>query len=122
MADSTELEKLGELHRQGVLTDDEFQRAKARVLNGIASAQAAAQAQEAPLVRALNGLRRGREDRWLGGVCSGIARAMGMAPWVWRLFFTGLVLCAGTGVLVYLLFWIFVPLEPLRAGAGQMAA
>ena len=122
MADSTELEKLGELHRQGVLTDDEFQRAKARVLNGIASAQAAAQAQEAPLVRALNGLRRGREDRWLGGVCSGIARSMGMAPWVWRLFFTGLVLCAGTGVLVYLLFWIFVPLEPLRAGAGQMAA
>ena len=33
------------------------------------------------------------------------------AAWVWRLVFALLVLCGGTGVLVYLLMWILVPLE-----------
>jgi phage shock protein PspC (stress-responsive transcriptional regulator) len=114
MTESDELEKLGELHDRGILSDDEFTRAKARVLSGSAAAQG-----QAPIVRALNNLRRSRDDRWLGGVCGGIGRSTGIAAWLWRLLFTALVLCAGAGVLVYLLMWIFVPLEPARMGISQ---
>jgi len=116
MADSDELEKLGDLHRRGILSDDEFFRAKARVLSGSTAAQG-----QARIVRAINGLRRSRSDRWLGGVCGGIGQSSGVAAWLWRLVFSALALCAGTGVLVYLLMWIFVPSEPARMGVGQAA-
>jgi phage shock protein C len=117
MSDSDELGRLGDLHSRGILSDDEFFRAKARVLSG-----SAATGGQAPIVQAVNGLRRSRDDRWLGGVCGGIGRATGVASWLWRLIFTFLALCAGTGVLAYVLMWIFVPLDPARAGAGQAVA
>jgi phage shock protein C len=116
MADSDELGKLGDLHSRGLLSDEEFARAKARVLNGSAPPQG-----QAPIVRAINGLRRSRGDRWLGGVCGGIGQSSGIASWLWRLAFSGLALCAGTGIVVYLLMWIFVPLEPARAAVSQAA-
>ena len=76
---------------------------------------------QAPIVHAVNGLRRSRSDRWLGGVCGGIAQSSGIASWLWRLVFSALVLCAGTGILIYLLMWIFLPLEPAPV-AGSHAA
>lgn len=103
---SDELGRLGELHARGQLTDDEFVRAKAQVLGGSPVGDTS------PL-QAVNALRRSRGDRWLGGVCGGIARATGVASWVWRLMFALLALCAGTGVMVYLLLWVLVPAEPL---------
>ena len=116
MSESDELEKLGELHSRGVLSDDEFSRAKARVLGRSAVTPA-----KASVADAINGLRRSRDDRWLGGVCGGIGRSTGIAGWVWRLAFSVLALCAGTGLLAYLLLWIFVPLEAARTGVGQAA-
>ena len=114
MSQSDELAKLAELHRGGALSDDEFIRAKARVLSGAA-------AQDAPALNAINVLRRSGDDRWLGGVCGGIALTTGMPSWVWRLLFTVLVLFGGTGILVYLLLWFFVPLAPSRANVKQGA-
>jgi phage shock protein PspC (stress-responsive transcriptional regulator) len=114
MTQSDELARLADLHRGGALTDDEFVRAKARVLSGAA-------AQDAPALHAINVLRRSADDRWLGGVCGGIAQITGVPSWVWRLLFTVLVLFAGTGILIYLLLWFFVPLAPERAGANQGA-
>ncbi len=102
---SEELQKLGELRASGTLTEDEFVRAKERLLNGQQQAWAAAP----PLHPAVNGFRRTRNDRWFAGVCGGIGRATGMESWVWRLFFTVLLLCGGTGLLVYVLLAIFVP-------------
>ena len=116
MADSDELGKLGDLHSRGLLSDEEFARAKARLLNGSAPVQG-----RSPTVEAINGLRRSRDDRWLGGVCGGIGRSTGVASWLWRLAFTVLVLCGGAGIVVYVLMWIFVPLEPARVGVGQAA-
>lgn len=104
MSHSDELAKLAELHQRGALSDEEFARAKAKVLDG-------GLASEAPGVAAVNNLRRSSSDRWLGGVCGGIAGITGMAAWVWRLLFTVLALFAGGGVLLYLLLWIFVPEE-----------
>ena len=110
MSDSLELEKLADLHQRGALSDAEFASAKAKLLNSPVRSTPEGDS-EAPFAAALNALRRSRDDRWLGGVCGGISRITGLAAWVWRLLFTVLTLFAGTGVLVYLLMWIFVPEE-----------
>lgn len=51
---------------------------------------------------------------WIVGwvACAGLARFSGVDAWLWRLAFTLLVIMAGTGLLVYVLMWILVPLEP----------
>ena len=112
MNHADELNKLADLHARGVLNDEEFAKAKARVLEGQAGYGGyAAGAAPAPNMGAVNGLRRARLDRWIGGVCGGIARATGLDSWVWRLIFTVLFLAFGTGVFLYILLWIFVPEE-----------
>jgi phage shock protein PspC (stress-responsive transcriptional regulator) len=100
-----ELSKLAELRSSGSLTEEEFMRAKERLLN---SEQART---SDPVVSAVNSFRRSRTDRWFGGVCGGMARSTGMEAWVWRLIFTALFVCAGAGLLLYLLLWLFVPSE-----------
>ena len=104
MSLSEELNLLHDLHVRGALSSEEFARAKAKLL-------AKEETTEPPFVGALNSLRRSREDRWIAGVCGGLARASGVDAWVWRLAFTVLLLCGGTGLAVYVLMWIFVPLE-----------
>jgi phage shock protein C len=104
MALSDELNRLAEMRASGALSEEEFRRAKERLLGG--TGQAAD-----PVISAVNAFRRSRSDRWLGGVCGGIARSTGMESWIWRLIFTVLFVCAGAGVVVYLLLWIFVPSE-----------
>jgi phage shock protein PspC (stress-responsive transcriptional regulator) len=96
-----ELQRLEQLHQRGALSAEEFARAKARLL-----------AAPAPVVGAgLNRLRRTVNDRWLAGVCGGLARLTGTESWLWRLALALLVLLGGTGVLLYLLLWILVPVE-----------
>ncbi|HEY0957041.1 MAG TPA: PspC domain-containing protein [Roseateles sp.] len=107
MNDADELNKLADLHARGVLNDEEFAKAKAKVLG--AQSQAAYGAPPAATV--VNGLRRSRLDRWLGGVCGGIGRATGVDSWIWRLIFSVLFLAFGSGILLYILLWIFVPEE-----------
>jgi phage shock protein PspC (stress-responsive transcriptional regulator) len=103
---SDDLAKLAELRATGGLTEDEFTRAKDRLLGDARSGTAHLMTPAAPVV-----LRRSRSDRWLGGICGGVARATGVEAWVWRLLFAALFICAGAGLLVYLLLWIFVPSE-----------
>jgi len=100
-----ELGKLAELHARGGLTEEEFKRAKERLLNGEQTRS------NDPIASAVNTFRRSRTDRWLGGVCGGIARSTGMEAWIWRLLFAVLFICAGAGLLLYVLLWIFVPSE-----------
>ena len=56
-------------------------------------------------------MRRSRADRWIGGVCGGVAKATGVDAWIWRLILTVLALFGGAGVVIYILLWIFVPEE-----------
>jgi phage shock protein C len=105
MALSDELSKLAELRASGGLTEEEFKRAKERLLN---MEQAHT---DDPVAVAVNTFRRSRTDRWFGGVCGGIARSTGMESWAWRLLFAALFICAGVGLLLYVLLWIFVPSE-----------
>ena len=100
-----ELSRLAELRANGGLTEEEFKRAKERLLN---TEQSRSNDQFASVV---NNFRRSRTDRWIGGVCGGIARSTGMEAWVWRLLFAVLFIFAGAGILLYVLLWIFVPSE-----------
>jgi phage shock protein PspC (stress-responsive transcriptional regulator) len=59
----------------------------------------------------VSALRRSRTDRWLGGVCGGLAVATGVDSWVWRLIFALFTLTFGFGVVLYLLLWLLVPEE-----------
>ena len=113
MALSDEIAKLQDLHQRGALTDDEFARAKGRLLDAPAEQPRAAAPTPAPTpaIAALNALRRSQSDRWIAGVCGGIARSTGVESWILRLVFATLLLCGGFGLLIYLLLWLFVPNE-----------
>ncbi len=110
MSLADDLHKLDELRTRGVLSDDEFQRAKQRLLDGSA-ASAAGAGGAAPAMAVVNSFRRSATDKWLGGVCGGLAAVTGLESWVWRLIVTVLALFGGTGLLLYALLWIFVPTE-----------
>lgn len=117
---SDELSSLEQMHQRGALSADEFARAKDRLLGNAPRA-----GNDAPaLAAAVNSFRRSHSDRWLGGVCGGLVQLTGMAAWIWRLIFTLLVACGGTGVLLYLLLWIFVPLDGtlVRDEPGKLGA
>ena len=103
MTIADELTKLDDLRTRGALSNEEFDRAKARLLD--------AGPQPGPGMEAINSLRRSITDSWVGGVCGGIARATGVESWIWRLIFVVLFLFGGTGLLLYILLWIFVPSE-----------
>lgn len=105
MSITQELDRLSQLHRDGELSNDEYTRAKARVLNGGAAAAGS-------LANGINALSRSRDERWIAGVCGGLARVSGLAPWLWRVLFTLLALFGGSGVVAYVLLWIFLPEDP----------
>jgi len=57
-------------------------------------------------------LMRSSTDKKLGGVCAGLADFLDIDPTIVRVVWLLAVLCAGTGVLVYLVLWIALPLAP----------
>ena len=107
MSIADELDKLSTLQERGVITHEEFLKLKARLVEGDPSAAPAATWP----TRSDTALRRVRDDRWLGGVCGGLARMLGVESWVLRLAFTLLFMLWGTGLIFYILLWIFVPEE-----------
>jgi phage shock protein PspC (stress-responsive transcriptional regulator) len=125
---SDEIRRLHELHQAGALTTDEFERAKAKVLAGASPNEGGDASERISLSKEdyregygfgtrrgasdFASLRRSRADRWLGGVCGGLAGTFGLDAWVWRLLFAVFtIITSGFGALVYLLMWIFVPEE-----------
>jgi phage shock protein PspC (stress-responsive transcriptional regulator) len=56
-------------------------------------------------------LERRRTERMLGGVASGLADHFGLDPVLFRLGFMVLALFGGSGVLLYVLGWLFLPEE-----------
>lgn len=100
---SEELAQLEQMHLRGALTDTEFVQAKDRLLRSPAT--------PVPRITAINGLRRSATDRWLGGVCGGLASFTGMESWLWRLLLVLTFLAGGVGFVLYLLLWILVPLD-----------
>ncbi|WP_133131134.1 PspC domain-containing protein [Legionella yabuuchiae] len=57
-------------------------------------------------------LYRSRDERMIAGVCGGLAHYMNTDPtWV-RLAFLLFLLLGGSALLIYLVMWLVVPLEP----------
>jgi len=54
-------------------------------------------------------LRRVKEKGWLGGVCAGIAYTLGIPTWIIRVVWLAIIVSYGIGLLIYILFWIFMP-------------
>ena len=108
MAMIDDLERLSALHDKGAITAGEYEKAKARILDPQLPLESAGAARGRPPV-----LRRSFTDRWMGGVCGGIARLTHSETWIWRLLFTGGLVFGGITALVYVLLWIFVPAEEM---------
>jgi phage shock protein PspC (stress-responsive transcriptional regulator) len=101
-----DLQKLYDLREKGALSEDEFAAAKKRLLD----ADDIRTQCEKP-ASALNQLRRSLTDRWLGGVCGGLGAMTGIPAWSWRILFVLTAFLHGLGVVMYVLLWIFVPVE-----------
>jgi phage shock protein PspC (stress-responsive transcriptional regulator) len=102
MSLADEIAKLHELLNRGALTQAEFEQAKARLLASPVGRGAGL---------AVNRLRRSRRERWLGGVCGGLAELTGVEAWAWRLLFTLGLLLGGVTLFIYVAMWILVPEE-----------
>jgi len=63
------------------------------------------------------GVRRRTDDRWIGGVCSGIADRLGVDPVIVRAALVLLSILGGVGVSFYLVAWALLPND-----RGQIAA
>jgi phage shock protein PspC (stress-responsive transcriptional regulator) len=57
-------------------------------------------------------LRRSRTDKVIGGVAGGLAEYTGVDALLWRVGAIALTLAGGSGVLVYLLLWLLMPVAP----------
>jgi phage shock protein C len=63
---------------------------------------------------AQQGLVRPQQGRVLGGVCAGLGRRFGIAPWPARLLFVLLLmLIPGSQILIYPILWILMPSEEM---------
>ena len=57
-------------------------------------------------------LYRSRTDKKIAGVCGGLAKYFDVDPVIVRLSWLLFVLLAGTGLILYIIAWIVIPLEP----------
>ena len=103
MSMADELEKLHRLMQSGALTPAEYEAAKARVLGGDAGTAGGS--------LAINRLRLSDRDKWIAGVCGGVAAVTGVEAWIWRLIFVLGLLAGGFTAVLYIILWIFVPRE-----------
>lgn len=54
-------------------------------------------------------LARRMDDRWIAGVCSGLARRFGLSSGSMRLIFLLSCLLPGPQILIYLALWMLLP-------------
>lgn len=54
-------------------------------------------------------LTRSRANRGIAGVCGGIAEYYGWDPTIVRVAWIVLTLLGGSGILLYLIFWLVMP-------------
>ena len=83
---------------------------------------AQAQAQAAP-AQSGRRLMRSSTDKKLGGVCAGVAAYFDLDVTLVRVLWLLAFFCAGTGLLLYIILWIVLPVQPLYVPVtGQTTA
>ena len=58
-------------------------------------------------------LRRSGTAKMAGGVCGGLAEYSGIDALLWRVAFVALTVLGGSGILIYLLLWVLMPMGEL---------
>jgi len=66
-------------------------------------------------------LMRSSTDKKLGGVCAGLAEYFDMDTTLVRVLWLLIVLCGGTGILLYIILWIVLPLAPTQVAIPPQA-
>ncbi|MBN1651773.1 MAG: PspC domain-containing protein [Bacteroidales bacterium] len=61
-------------------------------------------------------LRRSFRDKIIGGVAGGLGEYFATDPLIFRILFVVLLFTGGGGFLIYILMWIFIPVEQKRFG------
>ena len=61
-------------------------------------------------------LHRSNEDRWLLGVCGGLAEYFNVDATLVRVLFVLFSFAVGGGIFLYLILWIIMPLEKPEFG------
>ena len=62
---------------------------------------------------------RSRRDRKIAGVCGGLGEYFDLDPIIFRIGFAVLTLAGGSGLVLYLLAWLFLPEEGRRRAIGE---
>lgn len=57
-------------------------------------------------------LQRSRTEKVLGGVCGGLAEYFNVDPTLVRVLWIVMTLIVGVGILLYIILWFVMPLEP----------
>lgn len=65
-------------------------------------------------------LYRSTDERWLAGVCGGLADYFNVDPTLVRVIFVVLALIGLGGVILYLLLWVLIPPEPTAEELASM--
>lgn len=63
-------------------------------------------------------LTRSRDNRWLAGVCGGLAEYFNVDPALFRILFVVLAM-TGAGIPIYLLAWLIIPAEGESESIGD---
>ena len=61
-----------------------------------------------------NKLYRSRDNRWIAGVCGGLADFFGLSPKVVRIICALMIMVYGSGLIIYIILALFIPKEPKR--------
>jgi len=56
-------------------------------------------------------LCRSRTEKMIAGVCGGIAEYLDVDPTIVRIVWVLVAFLAGTGILLYLILWVIMPLD-----------
>src|SRR5207253_2556878 len=111
-----ELQKLHTLRASGALTEEEYAKAKAAVLNGAPVPGHPLAATGGPVADSATGwlrsLTRSNHDAWLGGVCGGLGEHTPLPSWCWRMLYLVGLLSFGIGLIPYIVMWICVLPDP----------
>lgn len=63
----------------------------------------------------LKQITRSQQDKKLAGICGGLGEHTSIPAWFWRVIFIASVFIYGIGVILYVLFWIFMPQDKAQA-------
>jgi len=98
---------------------EDFEKTDAEEKASASAGQSYTQAQAEPK-RAKGRLYRDGSDKFIGGVCAGIANYMNVDPTIVRLLFAIITFGGfGMGILIYLALWIILPVRELDTYVGK---